>query len=552
VRKQPHETSIEQAEAPRQSSGIKVYIYSVAGLLIYFGSLYVSHSWKPDEVGWISALFAIPAFAPIVGVGFHVKRGEHTKGTTRYFYDFSMKVSCWATAGYCFLWVIYSTQRVNTYREAFSILSLLGVLVFLVLIGFMMCAFLHEMDGEKWPRLAGLRAGASKEPLWALSFLFFVIFLDVAYLFGFALAFHDQDYLSRKGVPALHMINLTPADDPAIPDKRLDKTEDQPTQTNSATVNQNAIQDGSQSVFSPTQDLSFYFYFSSGQARLERIKVDESRCKLGKNEQLESSPPQRIDWMLSNELAEFNYCSLFRIKNSVLKESKDGKRARVVLVGRSDNDPIKERENGKNQNDLVHYRSNYELSDARVQNIRFEITEALKDEQNKPTWQNLEWLSLPSSDETPIEADEVLQHILEARTGLNKKQKEDFIEENKRAVRASVVSIPGEITSLQIEQLSRKSFRPMKLMDYMYFSIYTITTTGYGDIIPTTAYSKFVISLANICEVLFLVVFFNALISIKRETKNGEMATVIAYVKAQMEDQTNSVQDLDDQGDQAW
>jgi hypothetical protein len=52
-------------------------------------------------------------------------------------------------------------------------------------------------------------------------------------------------------------------------------------------------------------------------------------------------------------------------------------------------------------------------------------------------------------------------------------------------------------------------------MDYMYFSIYTITTTGYGDIVPTTAYAKFVTSVVNIFEVIFLVIFFNAIISLK-------------------------------------
>jgi hypothetical protein len=54
---------------------------------------------------------------------------------------------------------------------------------------------------------------------------------------------------------------------------------------------------------------------------------------------------------------------------------------------------------------------------------------------------------------------------------------------------------------------------PLSLMDYMYFTIYTITTTGYGDIVPTTTYAKFLCSVANILEVFFLVVFFNALLS---------------------------------------
>lgn len=58
-------------------------------------------------------------------------------------------------------------------------------------------------------------------------------------------------------------------------------------------------------------------------------------------------------------------------------------------------------------------------------------------------------------------------------------------------------------------------FVSLTLMDYMYFTTYTITTTGYGDIIPKTTYAKFLCSLANILEVFFLVVFFNALLSVR-------------------------------------
>jgi hypothetical protein len=56
----------------------------------------------------------------------------------------------------------------------------------------------------------------------------------------------------------------------------------------------------------------------------------------------------------------------------------------------------------------------------------------------------------------------------------------------------------------------------MALMDYLYFAIYTITTTGYGDIKPITPYAKFLCTLANITEFFFIVVFFNTLLSLKR------------------------------------
>ena len=52
------------------------------------------------------------------------------------------------------------------------------------------------------------------------------------------------------------------------------------------------------------------------------------------------------------------------------------------------------------------------------------------------------------------------------------------------------------------------------LLDYIYFSVYTITTTGYGDIIPVSGYAKFLVTLENIFELFFIVIFFNALLSL--------------------------------------
>jgi len=51
------------------------------------------------------------------------------------------------------------------------------------------------------------------------------------------------------------------------------------------------------------------------------------------------------------------------------------------------------------------------------------------------------------------------------------------------------------------------------LLEYMYFSIYTITTTGYGDILPVSQEAKFIVSMENLVEVFFTVIFFGILIS---------------------------------------
>lgn len=52
----------------------------------------------------------------------------------------------------------------------------------------------------------------------------------------------------------------------------------------------------------------------------------------------------------------------------------------------------------------------------------------------------------------------------------------------------------------------------LDLLDYMYFMVYTITTTGYGDLRPLSPYTKFLTTIANLFEVYFLVIVGNVLI----------------------------------------
>jgi hypothetical protein len=74
-----------------------------------------------------------------------------------------------------------------------------------------------------------------------------------------------------------------------------------------------------------------------------------------------------------------------------------------------------------------------------------------------------------------------------------------------------VADDPGHIWT-RYQNVERAS---LTLIDYVYFAIYTITTTGYGDIIPVTTYAKFLSTMANICELFFIVIFFNILLTTK-------------------------------------
>lgn len=63
----------------------------------------------------------------------------------------------------------------------------------------------------------------------------------------------------------------------------------------------------------------------------------------------------------------------------------------------------------------------------------------------------------------------------------------------------------------------RTEQRTPSLLDYIYFTVYTVTTTGYGDIKPTDDYSKFVTTIANLYELFFIVIVFNVILSVGRK-----------------------------------
>lgn len=66
----------------------------------------------------------------------------------------------------------------------------------------------------------------------------------------------------------------------------------------------------------------------------------------------------------------------------------------------------------------------------------------------------------------------------------------------------------GKNHKLSVEILLERE-RRFELLDYAYFMVYTITTTGYGDLMPTSPRAKFITCLANMFELLFMVVLLN-------------------------------------------
>ncbi len=151
---------------------------------------------------------------------------------------------------------------------------------------------------------------------------------------------------------------------------------------------------------------------------------------------------------------------------------------RVVLTGYSDKTSL----SGNS------YQSNYELAEARALNAKQVLLSKLS-ESGSGAWRDIEWVCLSASNEQS---------------------------NSEKAVQVRLESAVGNSSYMLLRGQHPVS---LGLMDYIYFANYTITTTGYGDIMPQTTYAKFLCSLANICEIFFLVVLFNALLSLKDNKK---------------------------------
>lgn len=182
-------------------------------------------------------------------------------------------------------------------------------------------------------------------------------------------------------------------------------------------------------------------------------------------------------------------------------------RFRISLIGHADDNPL-----GYNN---TRYKSNYELSVARIQNVQYKLMNDFKSKDDSliinsvKSLANTEWLLNPLSNEQKYEYFQPKAKSLE----------------DKRVVEIIVTPMLNHSTE---SENFYKTGNQLKHLDYIYFMFYTITTTGYGDIKPVAPFIKFCTTLANLYELIFMVVFFNILLSLK----SREQAEVVNQEKA--------------------
>ena len=398
------------------------------------------------------------------------------------FYNRSMLAS---VIFYCLAWIGYLSNS-NLPLEILNYFSLLCLIFILVLFGVAVYVTYTIMENSprhksEVPYMSALGNGLKLFPFWRFAH-FFAIFMSISFLFGFAFAFHDLSF--RKSYRNAKEYN---ASQPIV-QQEVPKVESALYVENLASDEAGTNPDPPKSK--PTVDSPGCFYFESGKANFIHNDRDEEL----------KARPSLDKWIaLNREDKNFNQ---FGRLLSQINQNKSLGILRIILLGRADD---------KKSGNI--YPSNYALSEARINETKYVITTNLYNNNDK-AWQNIDWVTVPYSNENP--------KLIKGKCD----DLESDIDSGRRVVEVylNIVSPDAEalettkLRKKQFEELNRKKYKTPNLMDYMYFSIYTISTTGYGDIKPVTNYAKFLVSLENFFEVFFLVCFMNTLIALKSKT----------------------------------
>jgi hypothetical protein len=174
-------------------------------------------------------------------------------------------------------------------------------------------------------------------------------------------------------------------------------------------------------------------------------------------------------------------------------------RVRVKLVGHADETMPDDTESG----DRAGFQANFEYAEARIINARHNL-ESWTDEYvtGERQARNLEWVYIPVSTEPWFLADV---------PRVAKKHPEAL--HSKLRVEVEAKAVPKHLSELEMHFFDLTSTQPLPLMDYVYFMVYTTTTTGYGDIVPVGQVPRLITVVGNLFEVVFLVVFLGAVVS---------------------------------------
>lgn len=452
---------------------------SVFTLTLVFAMLCVFLHGRSD---WqASVLFMMPFFQFVIlwRVGKKEKGAQQDNNSREINYVLNCFVLILAVslAPYMVFWLVFSTERYKgipglPYVPVVFVVGLMSLTVY----------FMHIlMDKDPKGRCKLLRGTMQRHSFLTISF-FFGSFLSVVYLLSFAFAFEDRQQrqenvvVGEEGRVGLHVNSEIAVWKRVFRGAKPDHHEQ-------GLLNHHENQIHSLLLFG------------------KNTSAVHVNFNLGDEFDAENSL-EYIEGFNARRLRDLRNA----ISNVVEREVKDAPNAirlAISLIGHT-SEPTPSGDP---------FISNYELSDARVRQVQRTLLSCLVSGPRRMALPAIEWHLVPISREDDFlqETDALRGRVLRA------------FADPSRSVEICIYVIDDDFAWQQAKYLARRnserereedtSIDQLTLLDYVYFTVYTVTTTGYGDIVPVSEFSLFLATLANIIELFYLVVFFNVLVS---------------------------------------
>lgn len=192
----------------------------------------------------------------------------------------------------------------------------------------------------------------------------------------------------------------------------------------------------------------------------------------------------------------WNIRELYELRD-VLHHMEDGASYLVEVRGHANDTRIR-------SDPRAAYSSNYEISKQRADQVTLVLNTLFRDVRNGMNEPAVRWLAYGVANEDsqldPDPADWLNAAPLQPKLSVEVHIQPVADSFQERYLRAA----QNELAAARVAPRD-----DLELIDYIYFTTYTITTTGYGDIIPVGNYTKLIVTLANLIELLFVVVLVN-------------------------------------------
>jgi|GEM_PF-2896951 len=358
-----------------------------------------------------------------------------------------------------------------------------------------------DREHPAWPVVSGIATNS----IGALCFTF-IAFLHIAYFMTFALAFHDKATSGRSLYRTAAFVTPESFGD-------ADQSASKPDDLNSQST-----------CDSPHRYRVRRFFFALGKSDLESMKELEAiatvktlRGRMCGGEQLSREAyvasisavktlKRPAKDLLYVKTAAWNLREKYELRK-VLEKLKDERRRTCTfeVVGHANAEQPEQLGNG----------TNVDKSSARVESTKRMIRQLASEA----------GITEPLFNTSPM-GNESSAFLLRLDKG--KTHWDDIELDPKLSVEVQL----RPITSLNG---GNEAPRNPTLLDYTYFMIYTITTTGYGDLVPSAPFTRFLASIANLFELLFVVIIFNVVLALRTSPKGGEPVAAAAAVTADVD-----------------